>query len=558
MAEIREEKSRRRPKEKKLSRFCVGLIIYSAVLAVIIAALIGVLSAFLYTYETNLPVKTAEKFAKSLNGDALAALIEDTLGDMSELEDGKDVLTRSEYLLGEIRQAKLAKEYTSARPVYRLICGEHDVGKLTLKKAEKDALFGLTRWEVDTAELYKEALPGAGEGAEYTVCVPSGASLTVNGRCVDAKYISEKDAGYIGKSVVTGYDGGCDIYRFDRFYSVPEISATYGGEEISLNASGGFADWFASEEKSFILTLPSDASLGIEGTAPSPSLAVKGELSDKVSEFEGHLADELPSMLSYRVYGDKDTDISVSVNGASLEGKWTDGENSSLLYLYSDESKYRVRAVLPAGAVLYINGVEAGDKYRVGIEEYSSLSGVSYLTSGRLTGDLWEITGLLCEPRISAMLGDTELPLCSLSKNLQTFSAEFYGVPEASLADRAAERADSFTRAYFHYVANGAVGIEENYAALIAFMKPQSPAYKQIQRSKSSFEFVNQSTYTVNKIDDHDFIALGSNLIFCQTDFSVDLRFYQNKKLYEGTISLVFVREGENLLVCDMIIESES
>lgn len=559
MAKTTETSKKRKPREKRLSRFSLGLIIYSAVLTAILAVLIGVLSAFLYTYETNLPVKTAEKFVSELTAETLASMIEDTLGNMNELESGGDILYRSEHLQGEIRQAKLAKEYTSARPVYRLICGEHDVGRLTLKRSEKDAAFGLTRWDVDTAELYKEALPGAGESAKYTVYLPEGASIKVNGKAAGEKYIRESSAEYSGRSIITGYEGKCDVYVLEGLFTAPDIEVTYEGETLLLEASYREYDWFSAPEKSFIVTLPSDASVTIGGSIPSSATAVRGELRGQVSEFEGHLSDKLPSMISYRVYGTRDTEISVSVNGELLGGKWTEGDDAlSVLYIYSDESKYRVRAVLPSGAVLYINGIAAGDEYRVGIEEYSSLADVSYLAGGRLTGDLWEVTGLLLEPEISAKMGDTPIPLCSLSKNMQSISAEFYGMPDSSISDKAKGKADAFTAAYFHYVANGAVGIEENYASLISFMKPQGPAYKQIQRSKSSFEFVNQSTYKINKIKSNDFIALGGNLIFCQIDFSVDLRFGRNEKLYEGRISLILVREGDDLLVSHMVIESES
>ncbi|MBR6602408.1 MAG: hypothetical protein IKK94_00155, partial [Clostridia bacterium] len=98
---------------------------------------------------------------------------------------------------------------------------------------------------------------------------------------------------------------------------------------------------------------------------------------------------------------------------------------------------------------------------------------------------------------------------------------------------------------------------EENYGALISKMKAQSPAFKQIQRSKSSFEFVNQGVYRIDLLEPKNFIGIGG-LIYCEVDYSVHLRFYRNEKLYEGTLSLVLIKENDTYLVCDMVIDSES
>lgn len=528
-------------------------------MTVLFAAFIGVLSAFLHTYEVNLPEKVAEKFVCELDKNALALLVEGSAGELCEFEDASLLIDRIEHLSGEIRQAKLAKEYTSAVPVYRLICGESDIGKLTLKRSEKDAAFGIARFEVDSAVLYDESVPGAIERTSVRVCVPAGASLTANGKAVGAEYMTESGVNYSGKTV-TAAGTLCDIYVIENLCLLPELKAEFEGESSVLSLSGGNADWFSENERTFILTVPSDASVTIDGKSPKASLAAKGELTEAVSEFEKHLGDALPETVSYTVHGSKeDTEISVSVNGKSLEGQWLEAEkNENAVYLYSDESKFKIKATIPEGAVLYVNGVAASESYLSGKSPYEGLTAVKYLASDpeKLSGVLYEISGLLCEPSITAKLGEKELPLCSISRNEQTFIAEFYGKASENI-EAVKNAADSFTRSYFHYVANGAVGIEENYNALIALMKSGSPGYKQIQRSKSSFEFVNQGVYRIDLISPKNFIPLGSNLIYCQVDFSVNLRFYRNEKQYEGTISLVFLNESGAYKVCDMVIDSD-
>ncbi len=547
----------RKPKEKRIKGFVKASIIYALSLTLVFAALIGVLCAFLHTYEKNLPIKTAENFLLSLDDEKLASLVEGTAGSLGEFESAELLISRTEHLSGKMQVAKLAKEYTSERPVYRLICGDKDIGKIVLCKKEKKAAFGLTAFEIDDVFLYPESVPGAIERASITVCVPADATLLVNNREAGEEYITQKGVTYSGKTVVFN-DVKCDIYKIDGLCLVPELIAEANCEIVDLNIKNGKADWFSEEKLSFVLTVPSNASVMIGGMTPSPSLAVEGELTEALSEFEKELGEGLPKALSYRIFGFYALpEMSVTANGNTLVGKWIE-EKKEAIYLYSDESKYNVSITAPENATVYINGVAVSEKYLVGQGEYEALTDLKkYATGGNaITGVTYKVSGLICEPQITAKIGDSEIPLCSIKKNELDISAEFYGA-ESENAKKAQNAAEEFTRAYFHYVANGAVGIEENYGALIAKIKEQSPAYKQIQRSKGSFEFVNQGVYRIDLLEPKNFIDIG-DLIYCEVDYSVHLRFYSNQKLYEGTLSLVFVKENDTYLVCDMVIDSES
>ena len=55
-----------------MTKFKKALIIYSASLALLIAAAIGVLALFLDTYEKNLPEKAAKKYISELNDGGIA------------------------------------------------------------------------------------------------------------------------------------------------------------------------------------------------------------------------------------------------------------------------------------------------------------------------------------------------------------------------------------------------------------------------------------------------------------------------------------------------------
>lgn len=546
---------KRKPRERRLSLFGRAVIIYVFCLVSVLACLLGVLCAFLYTYEKYLPEKTAFEVASSIDKAEMGRLIEESAGDFGEFEDAELIIQRTEHLSGKVSVQKLAKEYTSDRPVYRLMCGDKDIGKLSLRVAEKKAAFGIRTYEKENLFLYPESVPGAVYRTEVKAVVPQGAELFINGKKVEKEHLLESSAPY-GGEITVPYGTLCDIYEVEELCLVPQLEAVVGSETSPLTVNGGRADWFAEKERTFVLTIPSDAELLICGKAPDRSVAKKGDLGSAVSQFERELGDALPKMLSYTVLSIGEEDIEVSVNGEPLFGEVYDNNGvRELVYLYSEESKFKVSAVIPAGSVLYINGIKVGEEYFVGESEFDGLSGVKYLSAQPVLGNLYEIDGLLCQPKITAKIGGSEIPVCALSRNERIFKAEFYGaVVEMEAVKNAA---DEFVRAYFHYVANGAVGIEENYEALISLMKEGSPAYRQIQRSKSSFEFVNQGVYTINNIKPRDFIKLSSGLVYCVCDYSVHLRFYRNEKLYEGTLSLIFTEENGALRVCDMVIDSD-
>ncbi len=551
-----EKIKKRKPKEKKISGFVRGAIIYGAALSLVFAVLIGILCAFLYTYEKNLPIRTAENFLLSIDNEKYFSLVESTAGEICEFESAELLVEKTEHLSGKLQVAKLAKEYTSERPVYRLICDDKDIGKLVLCPKEKKSAFGITSFKVSEAMLYPESVPGAIERTSVTVCVPEDATLYVNGKAAGEDYITKKGVSYSGKTIVPR-DRKCDIYRIEGLCLLPELTVWNYCEVIYLTIVNGKADWFSEELKSFIMTVPSNASVMIGGVAPSPSLALEGELSEALSEFERELGEALPKALSYRVFDEcRHEGISVTANGKKLVSKELEGKNE-YVYLYSADCRYSARIAAPENAIVYINGVEVTEKYLVGKGEYEALSAVKkYASNGDATvGMTYKVNGLICEPTISATIDGKEIPLCSIKKNELDISAEFYGAENTN--SNAKTAAEEFTKAYFHYVANGAAGIEENYAALIAKMKAQSPAFNQIQRSKSSFEFVNQGVYRIDLLRPKNFIDIGG-LIYCEVDYSVLLRFYRNEKLYEGTLSLVFMKENGNYFVCDMVIDSES
>lgn len=529
-----------------------ALIIYTSALSLCIAILIGILALFLGTYEKNLPEKAAEEFISSLNAEKLAELVEDCYGDRLTFETPRDIVEGSEAFDGELETAKLAKEYTFDSPVYRMISPLGDIGKFTLRASEKKALFGVTVWEIESVTIYEEAL---GTPSSCSICAIAGAEVYINGVKASDKYKTAENAEYTGKALVAS-DVKCDLYVIDGLYTEPKISFSVGGktEEAQTNAVGS-ADYFLLTENSISVTLPSDAALTLDGRAADTSKAENGNILTAVSVFEQNIPEKLPRMVGYTIYcGETPPQIKVTHNGADLE-PINDGDR--YIYLYTEDALYSVKAVLPRGAELYLNDVGANESYALGTSEFLGLSDSKKYINNMPSGTVWEVSGLLCEPEIGAMMnGNALLPCYKRVENGEIY-IEFYGeTVEPTSTEKTA--AEEFTRRYFKYTVGGAVGLDENLAELLAVMKEGSVAYKKMDRSRSSFMYVNQFKYTIKALESKNFIELGSNAFACDVDFDVRLSLYNGEKIYAGKLSLIAADDGNGYLVCDIKLDSET
>lgn len=547
-------------RSRKMKKFIKFLIIWGSVLAGLCVVGLSVLALYLHTYESNLPEKTAEKYAAELGEAELTELVSARLDALSPFETAELIFSRSESLSGEIRAEKYAKEYTSEKPVYRLICGENDIGVLTLKKAAKNALFGITAWEVDSSELYDEAIKGGATKKDLSIIVPKDASVKVNGIELGSEYKTNDDAAYSGNAILKNKETLCDTYAVKGLYTKAEVEVSEGGKTEELYCTRELADYYSSPERAFMLTLPSDAGASVDGEYISGK-RLRGELTEALSEFEKELGDKLPSYVSYIVEGSRDSArVSVSLRGKELSGSWFGGDDAldNVVFLYSEESKYSLRVTIPSDATLYVNGVAADKKYVIGKGPYAVTGAISYLTEDKdsLSGDLYEISGLLCVPEISVKIGETALPLCYSAEELRTFKADYCGLPDAELFTQTSAYAEDFVRAYIKCLADGANGYEENTAAILEKMQKKSPGAKALERSKDSFQYINPLKNVVNYVTPRDFVKLGEDIFLCFVDFSADLSFYQNEKHYEGTFTLIYVNTAEGPLVCDFIVES--
>ena len=222
-------------KEKKQSKFKKGLLIYTAVMLAALAVGLTVFWFFIQDYENGMPVHGMERTMESFNEEKISDLISDqTFGNAGALEDSSVwVSWYQELIRGKHLTFEEARENTATTPTYLVKADDQPVGKVTLKVTGKNA-FKFNLWGFDRLDV-SEYLP---ETATYTVTVPKGTTVTVNGHVLGEEYITENDVVYPELSNIQTYLSEVPLsttYKISGLLNEPEIAATTGnGRELTL------------------------------------------------------------------------------------------------------------------------------------------------------------------------------------------------------------------------------------------------------------------------------------------------------------------------------------
>lgn len=536
----------------KLGKFGIGVLIYVAVLILIIGIVLGILGSFLASFERNQPDRAAEKHISSLGEDELKELIVSSLPQKSELETADGLYRASVFAKSdELTYLKKADEYTSAKPVYTLLCGGVQAGKFSLAPDGKDS-FNMTKWKADGTELYVDKiLP---KSATYTVKVPSGAALTVGGKPVSEEYATEKNAQYSGK-VYTGEGAACDIYILDSLYSVPEISVLIDGKLVSIERDGTHFDAFATDALSQKISAPSNAAVMLYGMRIPASYFTLTSERMPLTEFEQNADIDAPTLMFCRVPATVSAeDVTSTVSGKALDVTVTD---DGILAVYRSDSLRSVELLVPKGCEITLNGVSVSEGYRQGDGTFEMLVGMEKYVGATDAAALYRINGLLGDPEISVTLGDAALPVCHRYETGGVIHVEFYGVPSDALKASAQARALEFADAYITYTCQGYNGTDANHAAVMALALSGTDTYKKLVKSKESFSWAENYTVTDRSLVCGEFIPAGERGVFCTVDYTANLKKYTYVTEQSGTFRLLMVKSGGEWLVAGLLTETK-
>ncbi len=180
-------------KKKGFKRFFIGLLIYNAVFAVLVAVGLGVFWDFIEAYEISRPKSAVAPYVEQLSKEQIAASDAALIGKIDhniQSEDAcKEFIVNS--LSGNITYAQNVAETTDSQMLYMLMCEGKVIGKVTLT-AQEQGSYGFTPWKVtDTSFDFSHLV-----GSEATITVPHDFTVYANGVALDDSYITQDNIPY--------------------------------------------------------------------------------------------------------------------------------------------------------------------------------------------------------------------------------------------------------------------------------------------------------------------------------------------------------------------------
>lgn len=224
------ENEQKRPKKKR-SAFGKGILIYAVVALILIGAGLGVFWFFIKDYEEGMPSHGMEQVMEAFNEERITELVGDqTFGNSGVLEDASVWINwYKEQIKGKEMTFEEARENTDLTPTYVVKAGEKAVGKVTLEVTGKNR-FKFNIWGMDKLDV-SEYLP---KTAVYTITVPKGSAVTINGHQLGSEYIKQDDVVYEELSGIQnqGYFSeapASTVYEVSGLLNAPQITAQSAG-----------------------------------------------------------------------------------------------------------------------------------------------------------------------------------------------------------------------------------------------------------------------------------------------------------------------------------------
>lgn len=234
---VHPEEEEKQEKEHK-SRFGLALIIFTVILALILAAGCVVLWFYLEAYESTRPTKTMDEFTELADenywSDAVSGAF--TVGE-TPFEDRDELM--DELCMDVLRANPLVyredTDWSEDNMVYVVSAGDTDVCRVTLDQAEGDnsAGFGFTYLQVTRVELLASFT--APEAHEITITAPADGLLTINGVAVTPEY-ADADAKITASDLDKLEEGIAD-----KLYTVYTVGGLYAPVDVYCTDAEGEA-----------------------------------------------------------------------------------------------------------------------------------------------------------------------------------------------------------------------------------------------------------------------------------------------------------------------------
>lgn len=222
---------------KKLNKFGVFLVTYSAILITVIIVLLFLLNGLLKDYESSMPNNTMDKIVKQFTSDNIEQVLNDNSVNVNDFES---VSTIADYFKGimqdnEVTYKKKSGEFSSSTPVYVVQAGDTTIAKVTLAENGKNA-HKFTEWKLGNISFdgYIDA------ENEITITAPSAAEVKINGIKISDSYITQKDVKFDPVRNVDAYVKTPTnvVYKVSGLITKPKITASLNGVDLEPKVDG--------------------------------------------------------------------------------------------------------------------------------------------------------------------------------------------------------------------------------------------------------------------------------------------------------------------------------
>ena len=395
-------------RKSKMSRFWLVYAIVTSVLVIAVFAGLVLFYDFMDAFEESQPQSPAEAakaYAESLTEDDVRSLIEleasKLLWSSEEARNGTINTYMDAFKAGGIFCRRNGGEDDS--PIYSVIADRREICRITLKKSPIGR-YSFDAWSVtDTFVSFDGFM-------KYSVKVPEGSTVMLNGAPMSESYVSDKNLPYSTLDVEKGAKGlpTAKVYETELLDKKPEVSVRLGDTELEVSYSDGVftANYPDSLLYSATVKVPAGATVTVRGNDLASTIAKTSE-----SAFGGLIAEGLvvPSFDVYEIDGlyCPLADVSVTLNGEELTFEDTvDGTVQSIsvdigsvtndsvstfadsfirAYFHYTSSGYRNTAENLAAALAYVqNGTELYTRIRDSKVGYDFVTPVTSQVYNRL------------------------------------------------------------------------------------------------------------------------------------------------------------------------------
>ncbi len=454
--------------EKNLRRAAGTLFFAAIVLA--LAALIGIGAIALSNNRArSSPYVTAKKHLEGLSVNELYGKLSDYLNkNITEYENIADVEAKIKEQLskGEISLVR-SEGFKASRPKYTVYVNGREVYTLSLSKT----VFLSNAYKVKSFKVS----PDMALGNDIIVDVPTGATVTVNGKELERKTsdpspyyrLSEFEKALSEKIK-------CDRYSLGRFFLTPDVSVVYEGKRLRASSiEDGILrfDYPSDMTASYSFTVPEGAVLKINGIVADREYITDSRAAYPfLSRFESELSG-MPSARVYQILGlFSEPEVSVVYEETELShegGKYRLPDSKTKTYVIA----------APDYATVRVNGKAlASGEITAKKKDLPILSGVSGYAKQRPYLTEYTVKDLLSEPIVTAT--DKNGKPLTVNVYYSTDGRIVFNCTQSGTPSNTVVKAlTNYSKAYVKYVYSGNNGLEKNYNSVIAYTPYNSPAY---------------------------------------------------------------------------------